>query len=72
MPQTFVYTRNWKRNQEPVAHWLRSDGKTFCGRNLRASIDWEQYHGSQFRMCGKCMRWARSNKAAADSARRRA
>ena len=55
VPQIVVYNPSHKRIRNPIAHWLRSDGRTLCGRNLKRSVGWEPHDGSPYRMCGRCM-----------------
>ena len=59
VPQIVVYNPSHKRIRNPIAHWLRSDGKTFCGHDLKRSVGWEPHDGSPYRICGRCMRSAR-------------
>ena len=55
MPQIVVYNPSHKRKRDKIAHWLRPDGRTFCGRNPKRSVGWEPHDGSPSRMCGRCM-----------------
>jgi len=56
MPK-MVINRIRKRGRT-VAHWLRSDGKTFCGYDVKHNIGWEPYQGSRYPICSKCARLA--------------
>ena len=60
MLQIVVYNPTHKRLRSLIAHWLRPNGRTFCGRDPRRSVGWERHDGSTYRMCGRCMRSARS------------
>jgi len=59
VPQLVVYKPSQRGIRSPIAHWLRDDGRTFCGRNIKRSVGWEPYDGSPYRMCGRCTRSAR-------------
>ena len=60
VPQTVVYNPSHRGIRKLFAHWLRPDGKTFCGRDPKRSVGWEPfYDASPYRMCGRCMRSAR-------------
>jgi len=59
VPQIVVYNPSHRGIRKPIAHWLRPDGKTFCGRDPKRSVGWEPHDGSPCRMCGRCMRSAR-------------
>jgi hypothetical protein len=72
VPQTVVYNPSHRGIREPIAHWLRPDGKTFCGHHPERTVGWEPYYdASPYRMCGTCMRSARgaTQKSAADQRR---
>jgi len=58
VPQIVVYNPSHRGSRKPIAHWLRSDGKTFCGRNTKRSVGWEPNDGFPYHMCGRCMRSA--------------
>ncbi len=59
MRQIVVYNPSHRGNRNRIAHWLRPDGKTFCGRHTKRSVGWAPHDGSPCRMCGRCMRSAR-------------
>ena len=73
MLQRVVYNPSHRGIRRQIAHWLRPDGKTFCGRNVKRSVGWEPYDDSSYRMCGRCMRSAAgaAQKGKGDSARHR-
>ena len=58
VPQIVVYNPSHRGVRKSFAHWLRRDGKTFCGRDPKRSVGWEPHDGSPSRICGRCMRSA--------------
>jgi hypothetical protein len=43
VPQIVVYSLSHRGIREAIAHWLRPDGKTFCGRDPKRSVGWSAF-----------------------------
>ena len=60
VPQSVVYNPSYKYKRNPIAHWLKPDGRTtFCGHDIKRNVGWEPCDGSPHRMCGRCTRSGR-------------